>query len=196
MAQPQSRPRPPEELDELTLARAQRGDAAACRALVVRYQHVVFAVLSRMLGVRDPGRVEDLAQETFLKVFGALAGFSPRGPAKLSTWILTIATRRALDELRRPLSRTVPLGPQAADVPAPGRTDERATRRELGEALAQGLATLSPELRAVFVLRELHDLDYEEIATALAVDLGTVKSRLARARQAMREVLSAHREIG
>jgi RNA polymerase sigma-70 factor (ECF subfamily) len=194
MAQAQSRPRAPDELDELTLARAQRGEAAACRALVVRYQSPVFAVLSRLLGVRDKHRVEDLAQDTFLKVFGALADFSPRGPAKLSTWILTIATRRALDELRRPTARVVPIGPLAAAMPSPARTDEGATRRELGEALAGGLSQLSPDMRAVFVLRELHDLDYDEIAAVLAVDLGTVKSRLARARDAMREVLSAHRE--
>jgi RNA polymerase sigma-70 factor, ECF subfamily len=188
-----ARPRPPDELDELTLVRAQRAEAAACRALVVRYQTPVFAVLSRMVG-HDAARVEDLAQETFLRVFRALPTFSPHGPAKLSTWILTIATRLALDELRRVAPRVIPLGPQASAVASTARTDDDANRRELGHALAAALARLAPEMRAVFVLRELHDLDYDAIATALALDLGTVKSRLSRARAAMRDALAAHRE--
>ena len=81
-------PPAPEELDELTLARAQRGDEEACRALVVRYQRALFALLARMLGPR--GAVEDLAQETFLRAFRALPGFDRSGPARLSTWLLTI----------------------------------------------------------------------------------------------------------
>src|SRR5262245_9009014 len=87
------------ELDEVTLARAKRGDERACRAFVETYQRQVFALISRLLG-RQP-LVEDLAQETFLRAFRALASFDPRGPARLSTWLLTIASRLALDELRR-----------------------------------------------------------------------------------------------
>ena len=193
MNRPDPRRRPPDELDELTLARAQRGEAQACRALVLRYQTPVFAVLSRLVG-HDPARVEDLAQETFLRVFRALPGFSPHGPAKLSTWIVTIATRLALDELRRGAPRVIPIGPQAIAVPAAIRTDDELDRRELGHALAAGLARLVPDMRAVFVLRELHDLDYDEIAAAVGIDLGTVKSRLSRARAAMRQILASHRE--
>src|SRR5262245_42484489 len=85
-----------EELDQVTLARAQRGDEGACRTLVVTYQRPVFALLSRILR----RNVDDLAQETFLRVFRALPRFRPAGPARLSTWILTIATRLAIDELR------------------------------------------------------------------------------------------------
>src|SRR5439155_3504611 len=90
------------ELDELTLRRAQRGEAAACTALVKRYERPVFAVVSRML--TPSGRraaVEDVAQETFLRVFRALPGFDLAGGARLSSWILTIATRVALNELRK-----------------------------------------------------------------------------------------------
>src|SRR5215831_16089459 len=94
------------ELDDLTLARAQRGDEPACRTLVERYQRPVFALLGRMCG---HARVEDLAQETFLRVFRALPRFDRSGPARLSTWILTVATRLALDELRRRPLRTVEL---------------------------------------------------------------------------------------
>src|SRR3954447_21718894 len=88
------------ELDEVSLARAQRGDRAAQAVLVERYQRPVFALLSRMVG-RDRAAVEDLAQETFLRALRALPRFSLQGPARLSTWILTIATRLALDQLRR-----------------------------------------------------------------------------------------------
>lgn len=175
------------ELDDLTLARAQRGDEAACRALVVRYQRPVFALLDRLIArVVGRPRVEDLAQETFLRVFRALPRFDLRGTARLSSWILTIATRLALDELRR---RPLPDAHLDDDVPGPSRADESAERRDLGAALSRAVAALSPEQRAVVLLREVHELEYEEIARALDVDVGTVKSRLHRARVALRAAL-------
>src|SRR5262249_11272368 len=88
-------PMPPDEIDRETLARCQAGEAAALRLFVTRYQRPVFALLSRLMG-RGP-HVEDLAQETFLRAFRALAGFDPDGSARPSTWLLTIATRLALD---------------------------------------------------------------------------------------------------
>jgi RNA polymerase sigma-70 factor, ECF subfamily len=185
---PRSEP-PRGELDDVTLARAQRGDAAAWRALVVFHQDAVFALLGRLLGSGRRAQVEDLAQETFLAVFRQLAGFSLLGPARLSTWILTIASRRAIDELRRrPAS---PISPDdIADRPGSGRADDTLTRRRLARAIDRALAELAPEYRAAFVLRELHGLEYAEIARALEIDLGTVKSRLARARAALRTALA------
>jgi RNA polymerase sigma-70 factor (ECF subfamily) len=182
MVQPR-RETAPAELDDVTLARAQRGDTAACRALVERYQRPVFAILGRMCG---RGRAEDLAQETFLRVFKALAGFDRGGAARLSTWIVTIATRLALDELRRRPLRTVELDER---LPSTSRADESAERRALDAALRRAITDLGPEQRAVVLLREVHGLEYEEIARALEVDLGTVKSRLARARAALRAAL-------
>jgi RNA polymerase sigma-70 factor (ECF subfamily) len=168
------------ELDELTVARAQRGEAAACRALVERYQRPVFAILSRLCG-RGP-LVEDLAQETFLRVFRSLPGFVVSGRARLSTWILTIAARLAIDELRRTRHRSVPL---AADLPSGANTESGA----IGRAIEGAIRSLSPDHRAVFLLREYHGLEYEEIARALDVDVGTVRSRLSRARDALRTAL-------
>lgn len=176
------------ELDQVTLTRAQRGDERACRALVERYQRRVFALLSRFAG-RQGRAVDDLAQETFLRVFRALPDFTAAGPARLSTWILTIATRLALDELRRKPARLAPLD-QAAAVPAPARTDEPAERAALGRAIERAVRALSPDHQAVFLLREYHDLEYDEIARALDIDIGTVKSRLSRARTALREALA------
>jgi RNA polymerase sigma-70 factor, ECF subfamily len=178
----------PAELDDVTLARAQRGDDAACRALVERYQRPVFALLGRMCGCE---RAEDLAQETFLRVFAALARFDQAGPARLSTWIITIATRLALDELRRRPLRTVELDDRLA---SPIRADESAERRALRVALRRAIAELGPDQRAVVLLREVHGLEYEAIARALEIDLGTVKSRLARARAALRTALEPHHE--
>jgi RNA polymerase sigma-70 factor (ECF subfamily) len=175
------------ELDEVTLARAMRGEQAACRALVVRYQGPVFALLGRLLAGRRGALVEDLAQETFLRVFRALSSFTPSGAARLSTWILTIATRLALDELRRRPREAEPLE-AAADARDP-QADGAVERRDLGRAIQRAMAALSPDHQAIVLLRELHGLEYEEIARALDLDAGTVKSRLSRARAALRDAL-------
>lgn len=178
------------ELDDLTLKRAQRGESAAFRTLVETYQRGVFAILSRMLGPRGRRhRVEDLAQETFLRVYRALPGWVPEGPARLSSWILTIATRLAIDELERASSRDLPLD-AAKRLAARDTSDRDAERRSTGEAIARAVATLDPGFQAVFLLRELHELEYEEIARALDIDVGTVKSRLHRARAALQKVLA------
>jgi RNA polymerase sigma-70 factor (ECF subfamily) len=184
----------PAELDELTLRRAQRGEPAACRALVERYQRPVFALLYRMMGAARRDRVEDLAQDTFLSVFRSLGQFAPLGPARLSSWILTIASRRAIDELRRAGEVATELGDHV--LVSPARADERARRRDVAERVEQAVGALQPEYRAAFLLRELHGFEYAEIARALSIDLGTVKSRLARARAALRAALADLEEDG
>ena len=98
--------RVPAELDDLALARAKTGDAAALRTLIETYQDRVFALIFRMLLGRGTERTHDLAQETFVRVLRGVRAFDPRGAAKLSTWILTIATRVAQrSSPRRPRSR-------------------------------------------------------------------------------------------
>jgi len=179
------------ELDELSLRRAQRGEPEACRRLVERYQTPVFALIGRMLGATRAAQVEDVAQDTFLAVFRTLAGFAPGGPARLSTWILAIAARRTIDELRRP--RLLPGADPERDlarVAATGLGDDDLRRAEIAAAVSRAVAALAPEYRAAFLLREYHELDYAEIAAALEIDLGTVKSRLSRARQALRAALA------
>ncbi len=180
------------ELDDVSLSLARRGDERACRRLVEIYERAVFALLSRLL-LSHRALVEDLAQETFLRVFRALPGFVSDGPARLSTWILTIATRLALDELkrRRPASAPFEL---AARVPTAGDPERRLDDGRLRRALEAALAELPAEQRAVFVLREHHELAYEEIARSLEVDVGTVKSRLFRARTSLRARLMEVRD--
>ena len=163
------------ELDAPTLLRARRGEEGACQALVERYQRPVFALLSRMIG-RGPS-VEDLAQETFLRAFRSLDRFDLQGPARLSTWLLTIAARQAIDFLRK----ARPLEVSALRI-APGSA-------ELRSALAQAISALPPDFRATFLLREAHGFSTAEVAEALGVEEGTVKSRLSRAREALRNAL-------
>jgi len=177
------------ELDVETLSRAQTGDQVAQAALIERYQRPVFALLSRMVGA-DPELVEDLAQETFLRVLGALAGFDPRGEARLVTWILTIAGHLAIDHLRSTGSRG-DVSAAAGSVPAVlPRPDQDAQRRDLAVALSAAVDELGPRFRAAFVLREVQGLSYEEIATVLDIHVGTVKSRLSRARWALKRALA------
>src|SRR5258705_1990950 len=149
------------EIDDVTLRRAARGEEGANRAVFDRYHQRVFAYLWRMFGPRATlALVEDLTQDTFLRAFEALPRFSVDGPARLSTWLLAIATRIAFNELRRQRRRgggsTVELVED--NLRGEGRTDQHAERRAIGARIAAELAKLSPEHRAVFVLREYHDL--------------------------------------
>jgi RNA polymerase sigma-70 factor (ECF subfamily) len=173
------------------LRRAQAGDRAAQAALIERYQQPVFALLWRIAGP-ERALVEDLAQETFLRVLNALPRFEPSGRARLVTWILTIATRLAINHARagahagRSDEVAPPGGIPAALLPP----DQDAERRTLGTALVSAIEALGPHFRAAFLLRELHGLRYEEIADALDVDVGTVKSRLSRARALLQLALA------
>jgi RNA polymerase sigma-70 factor (ECF subfamily) len=179
------------EIDDVTLARARRGEEAAARAFFDHYHRVVFAYLWRMLSPRvSRALVEDLTQETFLRAFAALPRFSPNGAARPSSWLLTIATRLALNEIRRQRRNPGDLsGTEAMPVSAGCTTDEAVARRALGRLLAREIAEMQPEFRSVFLLREYHGLSYEEIADALELPLGTVQSRLARARASLRAAL-------
>jgi RNA polymerase sigma-70 factor (ECF subfamily) len=176
------------ELDQLTVVRAQRGDHSAQTALIERYQRPVFALLSRMLR-GERALTEDLAQETFLRVLRGLPAFDTGGPARLSTWVLTIATRLAVDHMRRRVPAFVEAdgGALPSAMPQP---DQDADRRVLAASLARAVDDLGAPFRAAFLLREVHGLSYDEIALALEIDLGTVKSRLARARALLQAALA------
>jgi RNA polymerase sigma-70 factor (ECF subfamily) len=129
---------------------------------------------------------EDVAQDTFLDVFRVLGDFSPLGPARLSSFILCIASRRAIDRLRRDRLEPAP----HADVAEMGASSDSPARNFLAQQVAGAVATLGPDQRAVLLLRDVHGLEYTEIARALRIDTGTVKSRLSRARAAVRTALT------
>lgn len=184
MAQPAATRAARGELDELTLRRAQQGERAALELLVERYQPMVHALVWRMACARGESHVADLVQDALIRVVQHVARFDPAGPARLSTWILTVATRVVLNDRRRDPSRLPELPPAALVDPATAAAD-----RELAAAIAQAVLALPEPQRIVFVLREYHDLDYAEVARVLDLDAGTVKSRLSRARAAVRDAL-------
>ena len=187
--QPRARSHAP-ELDRATLLRCKAHDALAFRAFVVRYERPVFALLSRFFG--RGVEIEDLAQETFLRAYRAFPAFDVDQAARPSTWLLTIATRLALD-LKKRRGATAPLD-EARDIVHEQQTPEtERARRDLGRAIERAAAALSDDHRAAFVLAEFHDLSIAEIARALDIPENTAKTRLFRARQNMREHL---REAG
>jgi RNA polymerase sigma-70 factor (ECF subfamily) len=181
----------PRELDAAALARCKAGDPMAFRAFVLRYERPVFALLSRMLG-RGP-HIEDLAQETFLRAFRALPDFDAEHGARASTWLLTIATRLALDARKRKTIPSVPLD-EVRPVQGSATPEGELGRARMGRAIVEGVSALSDDQRAAFVLAEFHGLSLAEIARAVGVSENTIKTRLFRAREHMRERLAAWRE--
>jgi RNA polymerase sigma-70 factor, ECF subfamily len=172
------------ELDDVTLRRAQQGERAALDALIERYHPMVHALVFRMACARGDSHVADLVQDALVRVLQGLARFDPAGPARLSTWILTITTRVVLNDRRR-------IDPQPAVHEPACYTDPTAAIADvqIGNTIAKAVLELPDPQRITFVLREYHDLDYSEIANVLDVDVGTVKSRLSRARSAVRATL-------
>jgi RNA polymerase sigma-70 factor (ECF subfamily) len=136
---------------------------------------------------------EDAAQDVFIKAYRSLDRFQPG--ASFSTWLYRIAVNTCIDYKRRPffesLFRWTAEGDEVmVDIPSGGPSPERLYEaKEAGLALRQGLAKLSPKLRAAIILKEVEGLSYEEIAAALNISLGTVKSRIARAREALLAIM-------
>jgi RNA polymerase sigma-70 factor (ECF subfamily) len=178
----------PPEIGRDVLVRCKAGDAAAFHAFVVRYERPVFALLSRMLG-HGP-HVDDLGQEAFLRAYRAFPGFDVDAAAKPSTWILTIATRLALDHRKRAVLPLVPI--EAAEHVSSGGTPEtEQRRRELRAAIARAAGELPDDQRAAFVLSEFHGLSIAEIAQIVAAPEATVRTRLFRAREKLQAALGA-----
>lgn len=171
--------------------RAQKNDLAAFEELVLLYQDRVFALAVRLLG--NQADAQDLAQEVFIRAYRSLPGF--RGEADFGTWLHRIAVNLWLNGRRRGNVSTVSLdqplptgeGEVLREVPTlEGEPESMLMERELGELLQESLDALPKEQKAVLVLRELEGQTYEEIAAVLKCSLGTVRSRLSRARQALR----------
>jgi RNA polymerase sigma-70 factor, ECF subfamily len=167
------------ELDDGRLAQRHLvGDPQAFGALVDRYQTRLLNFVNRTIGDRE--RAEDLVQEVFIRVFRHLHRFDPT--KKFSTWIYTIASNLAKNELRNrsrnPLVLHGPVDFEDTSV----RPDDLFRRSHLAEGVAQCVGQLPQILRDVFVLRELEGKTYQDIADITGCNVGTVKSRLSRAR--------------
>ena len=178
--------------DRPLVAAAAAGDRGAFEELVRRHQTRI--VNYAMAIVKDPADAEDVAQETFIRAYRSLARF--RGDSSFKTWLYTIATNAARTGLERRGRRgrvedgslddeTGPLA--AADVPAGEADAETALVRR--EAIDRALAALPADLRVAVVLRDVEGLDYKEIAAATGAPIGTVESRIFRARRRLRPLL-------
>ena len=174
---------------------AQQGDQAAFGALEEKYQAMAYSQALRMVG--NPDDAADATQDAFLNAWRALPGF--QGQSSFSTWLYRLTSNACIDLLRRSkrrptLSITVAdedeEGPQETDIPDERWSPERELeRKETRQTVRSGLSALSPEHREVLALREFEGLSYQEIAQLLELEEGTVKSRIARARLALREFL-------
>jgi RNA polymerase sigma-70 factor, ECF subfamily len=168
-----------QELDPESVGLCQRGDREALRRFVRCYERRVFAYLSRVLGRSYP--IEDLAQEAFVRAYIALARFETNGGARLSTWLLTIVHRVAVDARRR--RRAVYDLGETEQLQSPLSSPEERLHQEQTMALiARAVEELPPDQREVFVLAEFHELSMSEIARVVGAREATVKTRLFRAK--------------
>jgi RNA polymerase sigma-70 factor (ECF subfamily) len=191
---------------ETVLKEAQRGDVAAFNTLVVVYQRQLYNVCYRTLGHSDDAA--DATQDALLSAFRGLKTFN--GPASaLRGWLLRIAVNACYDHLRRrhrrPADSLDALGtgdPEhnetsaAERLPDPGETPEqRSLSAETAASIQAAIDCLSPEQRLTVILCDVQGLSYDEAAVAMSVELGTVKSRLSRARAQLRDLLVAKGEL-
>lgn len=185
-------------VDQKLMQKAAQGDHKAFSELVDRYSGRIYGYLYRMVGNREDAR--DLAQETFLRIYSNLHNFNLGQPFR--PWLYRIATNLAIDLLRkrRPVVELdAPLFPGeelrlelVEQGPGPAEQQERA---ELAAYLTQKVEELPPNYRSAILLRHGHDLSYQEIADILQVPVSTIKTRLFRAREALRLKLSEERSL-
>ena len=179
-----------QELDQALVARVQRGDTVAFDLLVRKYQHRVAALISRY--IHDWSEVQDVAQETFIRAYRAIGNF--RGDAQFYTWLHRIAVNTAKNHLvannRRPPTDDIDVedaeqfesGLRLRDTDTPER---ELMRQQMEQTVMRAVESLPEELRQAITLREVDGLSYEEIAQRMQCPIGTVRSRIFRARAAI-----------
>jgi len=183
------------EADQVLVDRVKAGDQQAFALLVSKYQRKVIRLIARL--VRDPVEVEDVAQEAFLKAYRALPQF--RGESAFYTWLYRIAVNTAKNHLVAQGRRPIPMSsfqdddddgePFAADeaIADIQTPDSVLLSRQIAETVNRAIEALPAELRTAVTLREIEGLSYEEIAEAMNCPIGTVRSRIFRAREAIAE---------
>ncbi|HUI67078.1 MAG TPA: sigma-70 family RNA polymerase sigma factor [Nitrospirota bacterium] len=178
------------------IKRFKKGDTSAFEEIVLKYQDKMYSLCRHMLG--NAADAEDAAQDVFLKAYQALHKFQP--DASLYTWLYRIATNTCIDYRRKPVFESLfghfeegetLIHDRASDVPSPEKLYQS---KQIDRALQEGLGKLSPKLRAIIVLKEIEELSYEEIAETLDISMGTVKSRIARAREELQRFMQKFRE--
>ena len=183
------------EADQLLVERAQRGDKRAFELLVEKYQRKLGRLLSRL--IRDPGEVEDVTQEAFIKAYRALPSF--RGDSAFYTWLYRIGINTAKNYLVA-MGRRAPTSTEVDAEDAEGYAEGELLRdintpeslllsKEIAGTVNAAIESLPEELRSAIQLRELEGMSYEEIAKMMDCPIGTVRSRIFRAREAIAERL-------
>jgi len=183
------------DLDRQLVERAQRGDKHAFELLVSKYQRKLSRLLSRF--IRDAGEVEDVAQEAFIKAYRALPSF--RGDSAFYTWLYRIGINTAKNYLVA-MGRRAPTATEFDSEEAEGFDDGEQLRdintpenvmmsKQIATTVNETMERLPEELRTAITLREIEGLSYEEIATIMNCPIGTVRSRIFRAREAIAEKL-------
>lgn len=182
------------QVDQLLVERVQKGDKAAFDLLIHKYQHRIISLISRY--VNDPSESQDVAQEAFIKAYRAIDRF--RGDSAFYTWLYRIAINTAKNWLvarkRRPPASDID-AVDAEQYDMDSRLKDRATpeselmREEIEKTVFDTIATLPEDLRTAIILREMDGMSYEEIATTMECPIGTVRSRIFRAREAIEEKL-------
>lgn len=183
-----------EEPEEILVKKAKKGDTKAFGELVKRYERYIVNLVYRTLGYSEDA--EDIAQETFIKAFTNIKNFKEE--SKFSTWLSKIAINLCMDKFRSKSSKEENLEEGVwLTIPQNSYYDpeETAERLEIQERIRKAVASLPEELRIVFVLRELEDLSYDEISKMLNIPMGTVESRLYRARMKLKTLLSDLRTV-
>jgi len=181
--------------DQQLVQRVQKGDKRAFDMLVIKYQHKILSIIGRY--VKDSSEVQDVAQEAFIKAYRALPNF--RGDSAFYTWLYRIAINTAKNYLvsrnRRPPSSDVEVedaeyysgGEALQDISSP---ENNLFRDELQAVVDKSIKELPEDLRTAVTLREMEGLSYEEIADVMACPVGTVRSRIFRAREAIEKAMA------
>ena len=180
------------QTEETYIEQAKAGDEEAFAALVQLYEKRVYHFILKSL--RNPEDAFDISQETFLRIHRSLSLF--RGQSSFSTWVFSIAHNLCIDFVRKQKRRGLHLpSVNEDDLEMQNLSDARYDpvaafeKREVVSEIDRALAAISPDLREIFLLREVAGLQYQEIADTLEIELGTVKSRIARARAALAKEL-------
>ncbi len=188
------------QIEKMLIKKAKKGDTDAFEQLVTANEKIIYNIIFRIMN--NPEDTYDLSQETFIKAYTKIRQFNEK--SKFSTWLYRIATNTALDELRKrkgkdtfSIDKTIDgeendIAPQHADESE--NIEEKILGKETAEIIAQALGELNEDHRVILTLRDMQELSYDDISQVLKITLGTVKSRISRARREMKNILMQDKE--
>jgi len=188
-------------MDEILFKKAQKGDVEAFEGLIKAYEKLIYNAAYRMLP--NPQDAEDVSQEVIIKVYKNISKCAGAGSFK--SWLFRIINNTCIDEIRKrkgkvSLSLDIDYGENSGHVENPVLRDENTPeteflRKSMSENIQKAINKLPPDYKAVVVMRDISGLSYDEVAIALGINMGTVKSRIARARKKLRDEIELYSEL-